>query len=58
MLSTCIPDFSGRCAPGYTAGPWASGDVFGAPVPLKVRRYLVAGDRCTWEARPGPAANR
>ena len=41
MVSTCIPDFSGRCAPGYAAGPWASGDVFGAPVPLKVRRYLV-----------------
>jgi hypothetical protein len=42
MVFICIPDCSGGCGPGYTSGPWASGDLFGAPVPLKVRRYRFA----------------
>jgi hypothetical protein len=41
MVYTCIPDFSGSCGHGYTSGPWASADVFGTPVPLKVRRYRL-----------------
>jgi len=41
MVNTCIPDFSGSCGHGYTSGPWASADVFGTPVPLKVRRYRL-----------------
>ncbi|HSS91222.1 MAG TPA: cupin domain-containing protein [Streptosporangiaceae bacterium] len=41
MVFICIPDFSGRSGPGCTSGPWASGDIFGTPVPLKVRRYLL-----------------
>jgi len=34
------PDFSGACHPeqGWTSGPWASADIFGQPVPLKVSR--------------------
>jgi mannose-6-phosphate isomerase-like protein (cupin superfamily) len=41
MVYTCIPDFAGRRGQGYSAGPWASADVFGAPVPLKVMRYRL-----------------
>jgi mannose-6-phosphate isomerase-like protein (cupin superfamily) len=41
MVYTCIPDFSGSCGQGYASGPWASADVFGAPVPLKVKRYRL-----------------
>jgi hypothetical protein len=26
MAFTCVPDFSGRCAPGYRSGPWATRD--------------------------------
>lgn len=37
----CTPDFSSSCGPGYTSGPWASADIFGEPVPLKVRRYRL-----------------
>jgi mannose-6-phosphate isomerase-like protein (cupin superfamily) len=46
MVFICTPDFSGGCRPGYTSGPWASADVFGQPVPLKVNRWrLDAGAR-------------
>jgi len=41
MVYTCIPDFSGSRGQGYTAGPWASADVFGTPVPLTVKRYRL-----------------
>jgi len=41
MVLICTPDFSGSCGHGYTAGPWASADIFGTPVPLKVRRYRL-----------------
>ena len=41
MVYTCIPDFSGSCGQGYTAGPWASTDAFGTPVPLTVKRYRL-----------------
>ncbi len=37
----CTPDFSSSCGPGYSSGPWASAEIFGEPVPLKVRRYLL-----------------
>ena len=35
------PDFSDRCGPGGTAGSWAGAGVFGAPVPLEVRRHRL-----------------
>jgi quercetin dioxygenase-like cupin family protein len=41
MVFICIPDLSGSCGQGYTSGPWASADIFGAPVPLKVKRYRL-----------------
>ena len=41
MVFIGTPDFSGSCGQGYTSGPWASADTFGAPVPLKVRRYRL-----------------
>ena len=41
MVFICIPDFSGSCGHGYTSGPWASADMFGTPVPLKVKRYRL-----------------
>jgi mannose-6-phosphate isomerase-like protein (cupin superfamily) len=41
MVVICIPDFSGSRGPGYTSGPWASADIFGTPVPLKVKRYRL-----------------
>jgi hypothetical protein len=41
MVFICVPDFSGRCGHGCTSGPWASADIFGVPVPLKVKRYRL-----------------
>ena len=41
MVFICTPDFSGSCGQGYTSGPWASADIFGTPVPLKVKRYRL-----------------
>lgn len=39
----CTPDFSAACRPdqGWTTGPWFAGAMFGQPVPLKVRRFLI-----------------
>ena len=46
MVHICTPDFSAACQPdqGWTTGPWFSAGMFGQPVPLKVRRFLV--DAC------------
>ena len=43
MPRTCIPDFSAARNPeqGWTAGPWASADIFGEPVPLNVTRFRL-----------------
>jgi mannose-6-phosphate isomerase-like protein (cupin superfamily) len=41
MVVICTPDLSGSRGHGYTSGPWASADMFGAPVPLKVKRYRL-----------------
>ena len=41
MVFICTPDFSGSCGRGYTSGPWAGADMFGTPVPLKVKRYRL-----------------
>jgi quercetin dioxygenase-like cupin family protein len=41
MVFICIPDFAGSCGQGYTSGPWASADIFGVAVPLKVKRYRL-----------------
>jgi mannose-6-phosphate isomerase-like protein (cupin superfamily) len=41
MVFICTPDVSGSCGRGYTSGPWASADMFGTPVPLKVKRYRL-----------------
>jgi len=35
------PGFSDSCGHGCTSGTWASAGVFGAPVPLEVRRYRL-----------------
>src|SRR5215472_4325213 len=43
----CIRNtFSAACQPdqGWTTGPWFVEDMFGQPVPLKVRRFLI--DAC------------
>lgn len=39
----CTPDFSAACRPdqGWTSGPWFLDGMFGEPVPLKVKRYLI-----------------
>jgi quercetin dioxygenase-like cupin family protein len=39
----CINEFSGGCDPGqgWTTGPWFLPGMFGQPVPLKVKRYLI-----------------
>jgi hypothetical protein len=41
MVFICTPDLPGSCGRSYTSGPWASSDMFGTPVPLKVRRYRL-----------------
>ena len=45
MVHICTPDFSATCGwVGCTFGPWASGGIFGQPVPLEVSRFrLEAG---------------
>ena len=46
MVQICTPVFSAACHPdqGWTTGPWFVEDMFGQPVPLKVRRFLI--DAC------------
>jgi mannose-6-phosphate isomerase-like protein (cupin superfamily) len=46
VVQICTPDFSAACQPdqGWTTGPWFVEDMFGQPVPLKVRRFLI--DAC------------
>ncbi len=43
MVHICTPVFSAACRPdqGWTSGPWFAEGMFGEPVPLKVKRYLV-----------------
>jgi mannose-6-phosphate isomerase-like protein (cupin superfamily) len=42
VVYICTPDFSGRCGwEGCMAGPWFVDAMFGQPVPLKVKRYLL-----------------
>ncbi len=41
MVFICIPDFSGSCGHGCTSWSWASAEIFGTPVPLKVKRYRL-----------------
>ena len=46
MVQICTPVFSAACHPdqGWTTGPWFAEGIFGEPVPLKVRRFLI--DSC------------
>ena len=46
MVQICTPVFSAACHPdqGWTTGPWFAEGIFGEPVPLKVRRFLI--DAC------------
>ncbi len=46
MVQICTPVFSAACQPdqGWTTGPWFREEMFGQPVPLKVRRFLI--DAC------------
>jgi len=46
VVQICTPVFSAACHPdqGWTTGPWFVEDMFGQPVPLKVRRFLI--DAC------------
>jgi len=42
VVHICTPDFSARCGrEGCTSGPWFLDAMFGQPVPLKVKRYLL-----------------
>ena len=43
MVQICTPVFSAACQPdpGWTTGPWFREEMFGEPVPLKVRRFLI-----------------
>jgi len=46
VVQICTPVFSAACHPdqGWTTGPWFAEGIFGEPVPLKVRRFLI--DSC------------
>jgi mannose-6-phosphate isomerase-like protein (cupin superfamily) len=43
VVQICTPVFSAACNPGqgWTTGPWFAEGIFGEPVPLKVRRFLI-----------------
>jgi quercetin dioxygenase-like cupin family protein len=43
VAQICTPVFSAACNPdqGWTTGPWFVAEMFGEPVPLKVRRFLI-----------------
>jgi len=43
VVQICTPVFSAACQPdqGWTTGPWFAEGIFGEPVPLKVRRFLI-----------------
>jgi mannose-6-phosphate isomerase-like protein (cupin superfamily) len=46
VVQICTPVFSAACRPdqGWTTGPWFAEGIFGEPVPLKVRRFLLDAD--------------